>query len=468
VSLLTADVGRSRGSGLPARTGSVATGAALGLGTGLVIGLVLAAVSLRVGILGPVALVVLPLAGAVAWRRPDLVLVAAVLALPVGHVVIGPVELVQLGTAAAVTAVLVPAAARLAWRLPPWPVTAPLVGFLVVSALATPGAADLGLAIRLDVQLLLLVLLTVAATTALRTPAHAHRAVVALVVAGGVASVSAVLGAGPTESYYGGSVVTGRAVGVFAQPNELGLFSALLLVVAVGVGLTATTTRLRLVCLASGALLLSALALSLSRGAWLGALVGLVALAVLVPRARRGLAVLGGLAVLAGVVLGALDVGPLGDLGARVASVSESGSDPYDQRPLIWSEALRLFADAPVLGHGPGGFTEVAASDALRVGAFLDVDHAHHLLLNVAVEFGTAGLLALLGLVVGLVTMVRRAAGSSLTAVLAAALVVVVAHGLLDYPLRNPTAVTTVWLVLSLLVVAACARTEPDGEDPQE
>ncbi|WP_244928569.1 O-antigen ligase family protein [Nocardioides sp. W7] len=444
----------------------------LGAGTlfGALAGLVLAAAGLVLGPWGPVALVALPAVAVAAWRAPHLVVVGVILLLPLGNVVVGPLELVQLGTAVAAVAVLAPAAARLDWRLPPWPVAVPLGAFAIVAALASAGAASAAAALRLDVQLLLVLLLTVAVTTALRTPAQVRLAVVALVVAGGLASLPAVLGSGPTESHYGGGVVTGRAEGVFAQPNELGLFSALLLVAAVGVGLTATTTRLRVTCLASGGLLLTTLALSLSRGAWLGAVAGLVALAVLVPESRRALAVLGSALLAVGAVLAAFGVGPIAAVVTRATSVAESGANPYDQRPLIWEEALRLYAEAPILGHGPGAFSQEASSDALRLGAFLDVDHAHHLLLNVAVEFGAAGLLALLGLMVGLLVLVRRgrAAGSSLPAVLAAASVVVVAHGMVDYPLRNPLVLTTVWVVLGLLVAAAAAATATSADGSGE
>ncbi|GAB2451819.1 hypothetical protein GCM10027062_35800 [Nocardioides hungaricus] len=424
---------------------------------GVLAGLALAAAGLRLGPAGPVLLLGLPAALLAAWWRPHLAVLAAVLVLPVGYVAAGPVELVQAVSALAALAVLAPAAARLDWRLPPWPVALPLAAFAVVAGLATSRATDLDLAFRLDVQLLLLLLLVLTATTALRTPEQVHGAVLALVVAGGLASLPAILGSGPTESYYGGGVITGRAQGIFAQPNELGLFSAVLLVVAVGVGLCTTTTRTRLVCLASGGLLLAALALSLSRGAWLGGVAGLTALAVLVPQTRRALAWLAVGVAAAGAVLAAAGVGPLAEVAARIASVTGSTSNPYDQRPLIWAEAARLYAEAPVLGHGPGGFAAAAASDALRLGAFLDVEHAHQLLLNVAVEFGTAGLLALLGLMVGVLVLVRRgrAAGSWLPGVLAAALVAVVGHGMVDYPLRNPTVATTVWLVLALLAAAA-------------
>lgn len=474
----------------PGRPSRARTRVRAGLGlvllalAGAALGLVLAGAGLVVGPWAPVALVVVPVLGALAWRRNDLVVPLAALTLPLGHVAAGPVDLVQLVTALVVAAVLVPAATRLDWRLPPWPVAVPLGLFVVVAVLATPRARDSDLAFRLDVQLVLLVLLVVAVLTAVRTTRRLSSVVAGLLAAGAVSSVWALLASGPTESYYGGSVVTGRAVGVFSQPNELGLFSAVLLVLAVGTALSvspgpASARRLRALALVASVLLLAALGVSLSRGAWFGAVVGVVALGVLVPATRRRLLRVGG-GLLAGVaVLGLLGVGPLGQVVDRVASVGQATSNPYDQRPLIWAEGLRLVAEAPLLGHGPGGYYLEAAGGALRAGAVLEVEHAHQLLLNTAVEFGLVGLGALLALLAGLgagLAAARRAtatldAGAPqrwLPGVLAAALVPVLAHGMLDYPLRNPVVLTTVWLVLATLVAActvAVTTTRPDTED---
>ena len=116
---------------------------------------------------------------------------------------------------------------------------------------------------------------------------HLGLLVVALLVAGAVSSVWALAASGPTESFYGGGVVTGRAVGVFSQPNELGLFSAVLLVLALGAWLGSASPRLRATGMVAAGLLVAALGASLSRGAWFGALAGVVALAALSRKTAR-------------------------------------------------------------------------------------------------------------------------------------------------------------------------------------
>ncbi|WP_139977275.1 O-antigen ligase family protein [Nocardioides litoris] len=441
----------------PPRRPSAVVTAAVAVVVGCGVGVVTTTAGTTAGpaaVVAPVVLVALVL---VARRAPHLVVALGALSLPLGQVEAGPVELVQLVTLLAAVAVLVPAALRLDLRLPPWPVAGPLAAFVVLALAGTTRAPEAEVAFRLDVQLVLLVLLTCATTTAVRTPAQLRTVTVSLVAAGGVIAATALLDAGPTETYYGGSVVTGRALGIFAQPNELGIVSAVLAVLATGVALTADRPAVRRGGAVAALLLLGALGLSLSRGAWVGAVVGLVALAVLVPRARRPLG--RATAVVAAVVglLGLVGVGPAAEVVGRLGSLATTGDNPYDQRPIIWGQAFRLIQESPVLGQGPGGYTAAAAEGALPDGTFLEVEHAHNLLLNVAVEHGLPGLAALLCLVAGLAALVRTrttATSDPLPRVLTAALVVVLGHGFFDYPLRNPTALTTTWLVLSLLAAA--------------
>jgi len=447
------------------------------IAAGLLLGALLVAASGRVGAVAVAVLVVALLAAPGLSRRPDLVLVGLALSLGVGPLVLGPVEVVQVTTLLSVAAVLVPAALRMQVRVPPWPVAAPMAAFVVLAVVSSAVAPVPALAFNLLVQLVSLVLLTLATTTALRTPEQVGRAVVALVVAGGALAAYAVLTAGPTETYYGGGVVTGRATGLFSQPNELGLVSAALLVVAVGVGLTATRPGLRWLCGGCGLLLLAALGLSLSRGAWLGAVAGLVVLACVCRPTRRPLALLAATSVVGLLGLAALGVGLAAEVVGRVVSIGGDEANPYDQRGLIWSTALRLIAERPWTGHGPGGYTAPAASEALREGAFLGVEHAHDLVLTVGVEHGLLGVVALLALVVGVLacavaghrsavpsrTGANRRGTAALPGILTAALVAVVVHTVVDYPLRNATCITVVWLLVS--VVAALTRTT-EGPPP--
>lgn len=157
--------------------------------------------------------------------------------------------------------------------------------------------------------------------------------------------------------------------------------------------------------------------------------------------ARPRLAAALGAATLAVTV--ALVAAPTGGLldviGRRAATVLGEASDPNDQRPDIWREALRQIRSAPLAGHGPGSFPDMVRG----VGSAIpnsDVDHAHNFALTLAAESGLLGLGSVLALVgVGVVAVVRaRRARTTVHAdvavVAGAGLAVVLGQGLLDYP----------------------------------
>ncbi len=469
------------GPSAPRASRSAAVLLALTAVLALLLGQVLAEVGLR---FGPVMLLGLSLIGVtvpVALRRPQLLVVVLALSLPVGPLAFGPLEVVQLMVALLSLSLLVMAAVRRSIRLPPWPIAVPLVGFGVAAVVATPQAAIAEVAFNLDVQLALSLLLVVAVVTALHTRPAFHQATVALVLAGGLIAAWALTTTGPTETYYGGAVVTGRADGVFSQPNELGLVSTGLFVLAVGMAPSVTRRAARVAVLLSGALLLAALGASLSRGAWIGAAAGLVALVLLSPPARRSVVLLVGGGVVATFVATVIGSGVSTAVVDRIAGLAQGSANPYDQRGLIWAEGLRQFGDAPFTGQGPGGYPAAAVTGSLRSGLLVEAEHAHNLILTTAAEHGLIGLVSLVGLMLALLVLGLRArtafadGGSPDDAVgvaaLIAALVAVATHGMLDYPLRNATAATTVWLLVALLTAAihraGAGRFTPRSEDPR-
>ena len=429
----------------------------------LLLGGALAEIGTRFGPLALVALAALLVVAVVSLRSPDRPLMLLAAAVPFGPVSIGPLEVIQAVVLVAVLAVLVPAAARLRIVLPPWQVAVPLAAFVLLAFVSTSVAPIPDVAFRLDIQLVSSVLLVLATVTALTTWQRVQRVTLSLLVAGAVTAAYALVRSGPTETYYAGGVVTGRAQGVFSQPNELGVFATGLFVLAVGTAL-ATRGWPRIISMVSGGLLLGALGVSLSRGAWVGAIVGVAAVAVLSPPSRRPLARGLGVAVAIGLMAALVGVGPFQAIAGRAESLSGAASNPYDQRTQIYAEAVRQIREAPFFGQGPGAFTP-EASHTLRVGVLLSIEHAHNLVLNVGVEFGLLGVLALLSLMVGLLTIGRRARRqlvrlglgreAELPVAYLGGLVAVLTHCMFDYPLRNALSMTTVWFVIALLVAAA-------------
>ena len=441
---------------------------AFGLGVGL------AALGRRVG---PIAVVALPIVLIVAGASlsvPRRAVALTVLAMPLGIIQIPgvPLQVIDAAILAGVGLVVVARGARghapLAWSgALGW-----ALALVALAVLATPSAVDVGLAVRSTAQLLSGVLLAFAVISVCETEQDLRWLVAVFLGVATVICLIAFPSAGQLRASFGGAVVENRATSVFAQPNELGSYSGMVLLTAVGAFLSARTRRGRNLTLVTVLAALGALGLSLSRGAWVGTALGVVGLAVLLPSARRLLA-LGVPALAIAVVAAALSPSATSVriVQARLGSITEQTVNPYDERPIIYAEGRRQVIAEPWNGVGPGNFPAASArsvSDAQTVGA----DHAHNALLTVAAEIGlpAAGVLAGLTLALAfaaLKTVSRlRAAGRERAAALAgglgAALLSVAGHGLVDFPLRNPVLFATVWILSALLLAAA--RTLPSHE----
>lgn len=303
-----------------------------------------------------------------------------------------------------------------------------------------------------------------------------------LVVVGGVVAAMALVSAGSIEAAEAGNVVNGRLTGPFAQPNELGVFCAALLPVAVAAAVTAGSRRRTAVLGVSAACLVAACVLSMSRGAWIGCVAGLVALAVCAPATRRALGIAA--AALAGTAIAALvlpsSTPVLGVFGLRMRSLGDPTQNQYDDRPLIWGEAWRQATEHPWWGIGPGAYQQ-AASDAVSRVSARPADHPHDLPLTILAERGMVGVglaaVVVLGCALAAWRLMRRG-GCSVAAdrvrrtrglAVIAGLVAVAAHGTFDMPLRNPIVSGLVWTLLGIAVVVditskRARSTEPDPE----
>lgn len=258
-------------------------------------------------------------------------------------------------------------------------------------------------------------------------------------------------------------MVSDRLSGPFNQPNQLGSFSAAMSIAAFGLALGAATFRARFLSGAAGAVLLAALTLSLSRGAWIGAVAGLLFFAISSPRVRV-FVVAPLMAMFLGLLifLGGSDNVQVQVVGARLESFTERG--PYDSRPEIWAEAVRQLEADPLTGQGPGNFPVASTRSASRASNVYP-DHAHNLFLNWGAEGGLPSIVLIVVLIFALGFTARTArrmlvAGNqlrdaSIVVGFAGALLSILVHGLLDYPLRNQVLWLTLWAIVGLLLAAA-------------
>lgn len=279
---------------------------------------------------------------------------------------------------------------------------------------------------------------------------------------------------GDLEAAYDGAVVSGRPTGVFGQPNEYGLYCMLVFVFTVGL-LGLTTGKLRwllgITALVSG----FGLVQSLSRGAWLGAAAGLFLLFLLVPQVRKPFVAALGIGVVLGAVIALLPVQIPGVTVVvdRVLSITDRGSNPYDQRESYRAEGIREWLEAPLLGQGPNTYPEISTSiqSLARPGG---AEHPHNFFIAVAAEQGIVGVVAVLGFALAVVLAARMGRrqvlaayrderapprsnnsgrilpplSAALTLAAASALGALMVEGLADYPMRNALSRTTVWLMV--------------------
>ncbi len=171
-------------------------------------------------------------------------------------------------------------------------------------------------------------------------------------------------------------------------------------------------------------------------------------------------------APLAGVALATLALGPRGALGRFLTLGSNDVS--LTSRLDLWRASIAAFLDAPIFGAGAGGWP--AAFGPHERGAHLfDVLHAHSEAVELLVELGAVGFLAVLALGIAFLRGVARRADvvehDFDTGVGFGALVAVVAVVLqsgLDFPLRTPGVAVPFFLFVGI-VLSTFNIPRPDG-----
>jgi O-antigen ligase len=439
-----------------------------------IIGLVCTVVVLWAGPLPavvPVVLGLIVLALGSSFWAVALFLIALPLGLTEGLVPTGPVNLVQLLAVFVVAVValqrILSGRAPLRWH----PSAGWAVALVVLVVVAAVTARDVIAAVPHVVALVVAVALALAVLAACPRWRDLRRLVLVLAVVGTGVCLYSLGGAGDIQAALPGAGVVGnRASGIFQSPNQLGTFSGLLMFVGLGLALGARTRWERVVgsaCLLSAT---AALLISLSRGAWIGAGLGLAVFVLLSPRARRVVpAVLAAGGILIPLVLAVTAPQLFAVVAARAAALVQVDANPEDARPLIYQEAVRQIVERPWTGQGPGNYPLVLES-AHSAAPSVAVLHAHNVMLQVAAEAGipAAVLLVVFTLSVARSVLLARsrlpAPDRDLLMGLAAGLVVVMGQGLFDFTLGNPTLLFLVWTTVGL-VFAATIRTE--GAEPE-
>jgi O-antigen ligase len=335
--------------------------------------------------------------------------------------------------AAAVPAILAaPLAYDLLVRRQPIVVTPALpwiVGYFVVEVLATIFARDIiGATSGLQTIAIEGIALYVLLTNTIRTPAILRGVVWTLLAVGAVvASISVYqyltgtfgnnyFGFAQTESSVTGLTSTGveRLAGPIGEKNRYA--QIMLMLVPIGFMAFVAERRwiLRAAALVSAGLCAMAMALTFSRGAAVAAGVVLLAMVVLRYIRLRYLVAAVGIAavVLVAVPQYADRVLTLGSVSALFSdeAVGSSADNSLLSRATENLTAINVFADHPLVGVGPGQFSEYYRqySDEIGLSVRAQDREAHNLYLGLAAEAGAIGLGAfLVAVVVSLVGLAR-------------------------------------------------------------
>lgn len=423
----------------------------------------------RVPPLEAIALVAVPPLCLVLLRVPLLALALPLVVAPVGltPLPLGGLQVIHVATIAAIGGTVLAVLSRQVRFRPPLTLALGAVFVATMFAATVVGLNPLA-SIRVAANFLLGVCLAVCVGLVVRGNAAGLRWLLrGWTLAAAVLVLPALPSALKVSDRFGGSLVAGRVQGAFNQPNDFGEFSLLGAVAAGALIASGTLRRDRLLGAAGLLVCLSGLAVSFSRGAWLGGIAALLAVAVLSPRSR--LAVVGLLtAIPAALGIGAaFGAQPFPTLVERLVTLVTGAANPADDRPILHAQAWHVFLTHPVLGVGPGGFlaTNYDAGSLLIRRTYL---HGHSILLTVAAEDGIIGVLALVAFTVALAATALEARRRLLAtgtetrenarlAILAAALVGVAVHGLFDVVYTNPLMIPLAW-ILAGLVAGESAR----------
>lgn len=309
-----------------------------------------------------------------------------------------------------------------------------------------------------------------------RTPSRLS-ATLAAVLAGAIVVALTGLRQGlSTQGAFNGTVVEGRATGIFSQPNEYGLYCAMVWSFSLALAcLSRGYIRwLAIICAVAS---LGGLAASFSRASWTGALLAAVVMAFLIPQTRRPQAI--GLATIVGLLGIALVAVPYWNLPSllvsRLTSIVGGQSNPYDNRPALMAEGVREWGQNVWLGIGPNMYP-IESRTLQSPTRTLEGQHAHNLVLTIGAEQGLVGLLAV-GLFAAAVISAFRGArrvavldaapqrcplGAAVSLSATAALVALLGAGIVDYPLRNAMTRATMWLLVGLTLAGQrCLTAQP-------
>lgn len=403
------------------------------------------------------------------WRNPMRGVQLALLTIPLEslHANFGSFEL-----SAAVAVLLVTAAVTVCkWistRTEPWmPHALVAMCGLLLAVLLGMGVAEHKLAVA-KIFVIWAALTIVAVMVANADLEERRKALWCLTIAAGITGAIAVAHGSHQEVLDGGTLATNRAQGSFSQPNVLAFFLVLAVPVSLMLALEGSRTT-RLIAMLAAGLAIAGLVLTLSRDGIIGGSLSIAMLLLWRPFRRMSLVAL--------AVMLAFTVGNLGSIekSSEVKIVQKrlatlEGSDAVGERGRIYATAPKMFLNNLPFGVGEGNFEYASLRYDLLGPEDLPYNHAHDVLLTIAVELGIPGLIAIIWMwcCIGdlLVKAVRarwRPREGPIGVAIAASVVAIVPSSIADYPLRTDVIAAAFLILIAMLAASvrdSCGQVE--------
>jgi putative inorganic carbon (HCO3(-)) transporter len=238
-----------------------------------------------------------------------------------------------------------------------------------------------------------------------------HRFMTVVVIATGYIATRAVVDYGRGFNLVENGRVQGAVGGMFQNPNDLALNMVAVLPLAVLVAIRAKSTFGRLGAAFLGLMMIGAVMASHSRGGFVGLAVMVLMLALQLARRRPAAVAAGALLLLCAVPFAPSSYWD------RVASITDDSLDATgsrEARRILLTEAWNTYLTFPLHGVGAGQFQNYNPPDRLEIWR-----EAHNVVLQVAAELGTLGLVVFLFLLYRALTagrmtrkLLRRARGA--------------------------------------------------------
>lgn len=233
-----------------------------------------------------------------------------------------------------------------------------------------------------------------------------------------------------------------RAFGFFPDPHNFAFFVNLCLFAGLGYFFSSKKVLSKVWIGSALALMISAIGISFSRGAYLGLFAGGLFFASVFLK-RSG--VLGKVFVVAAMIFVLISTFNSNIITQRLASSFNLKEGSNAERYKNWAQAADMIRDYPLRGVGLGNYARTVEPTASSRSSI----YAHNLFLDIAAETGILNAIIFLSLII--ISIWRNIKNNDIASLgLAAGLIAFLVHSIFDTALYSPQALTILLIVMAL------------------